>query len=105
MITAFVQFQLAPETTLDAATAIFRSTAPRYLGLRGLIRKHYIFDPQNAKAGGFYVFENRAAAEAVFDDAWRALVNEKYGCEPELTFFDSPVCVDNVKGEIMVLPQ
>ncbi len=100
MITAFVQFQLADGATLECATAIFRSTASRYLGMPGLIRKYYIFDPETGKAGGIYLFESRAAAQAVFDDTWRALVREKYRCEPEIRLLETPVSVDNVTGEI-----
>ena len=100
MITAFVQFQLAPGATLKDAATIFRSTAPRYLGMAGLIRKYYIFDPETGKAGGVYLFDDRTAAEAVFDDTWRTLVREKYQSEPEILLLETPVTVDNVTGEI-----
>ncbi|MDQ2095467.1 monooxygenase [Rhodalgimonas zhirmunskyi] len=101
MITAVVQFPLAEGTTLAEAQAIFESTAPRYLGLAGLIRKNYLFDPETCVGGGCYTFENRAAAEALYNDAWRALIREKYGADPEVRFFETPVMVDNVSNEII----
>lgn len=101
MITAVVQFPLAPDTTLAQAAAIFESTAPRYLGLDGLIRKNYLFDPETGVGGGCYTFESRAAAEAVYNDAWRALIREKYGAEPQVQLFETPVMVDNVTNEII----
>jgi len=101
MITAVVQFKLTDGTSLDDATAIFQSTAPRYRGMAALLRKYYLFDPETGKGGGCYLFENRAAAEAVFDDAWRALIKDKYGAEPQIQYFETPVVVDNVSDEII----
>ena len=88
MITAVVQFKLTEGTSLDDATAIMQGTAPRYRGMPGLVRKYYLF-------------ETRDAAEAVFDDAWRALIKEKYGAEPSIDYFETPVVVDNVSDEII----
>ena len=82
MITAVVQFKLTDGTSLEDATAIFQSTAPRYRGMTGLMRKYYLFDPETGTGGGCYLFETRAAVEAVFNDAWRALIKDKYGAEP-----------------------
>jgi hypothetical protein len=103
MITAIVQFQLGEDATTEMAASIFRSTAPRYLGKAGLIRKYYIFNPETRKGGGCYLLEDKAAAEAVFDAEWRATVTKKYGSAPETTFFDTPVVVDNVRNEIIGL--
>lgn len=100
MITAVVQFKLPEGTTLEDAKARFQSTAPLYLGHAGLARKYYLFDAEAGTGGGCYLFEDRAAAEALFDDAWRARIKEKYGSEPEIRFFESPVIVDNKSGEI-----
>lgn len=101
MITAVVQFKLAVGTSLEAATAIFQSTAPRYQGMEGLIRKYYLFDPETGVCGGCYLFDTRAAAAAVFDDAWRSLIKEKYGAEPSIQYFETPVVVDNLSDEIV----
>ncbi len=103
MITAIVQFQLGNDVTTDQAAAMFRDTAPRYLGMSALIRKYYIFDPATRKAGGCYLFESKAAAEDVFDAEWKSLVTAKYGSTPETTFFETPVVVDNVQNEIIGL--
>ena len=101
MITAVVQFKLTDGTSLEDATAIFQSTAPRYLGMTGLMRKYYLFNPETGTGGGCYLFETRAAAEAVFNDAWRALIKDKYGAEPGIHYFETPVVVDNVSNEIV----
>lgn len=101
MITAIVQFQLPDDTTLEQAKAAFQSTAPRYRGLAGLVRKYYLFDPATCMAGGCYLFEGRAAAEALFDDKWHALIRNKYGAEPQIGYFETPVVVDNAAEEIV----
>lgn len=100
MITALVQFQLPPNATLEEAAEKFRSTAPRYLHRGALIRKYYVFDPETRKAGGCYLFPDRAAADALLDDEWRVMVTEKYGGPPSITYFETPVIVDNTTGEI-----
>jgi hypothetical protein len=100
MITAVVQFKLTEGTSLEDATVIFQSTAPRYLGMAGLARKYYLFDPDTGKGGGCYLFESRADAEAIFNDAWRALIKDKYGAEPDIQYFETPVVVDNLNDEI-----
>jgi len=101
MITAVVQFKLTDGTSLEDAAAIFQSTAPRYRGMTGLMRKYYLFDPETSTGGGCYLFETRAAAETVFNDAWRALIKDKYGAEPAIHYFETPIVVDNVSNEIV----
>jgi len=101
MITAVVQFKLPKPTSLKEATAIFQNTAPRYRGMAGLARKYYLFDAESNKGGGCYLFESRAAAERIFNEEWRALIKDKYGAEPEVQYFETPVVVDNLAGEIV----
>jgi len=103
MITVIVQFQLGRDATKETAAAIFRSTAPRYLGMKPLIRKYYIFNEETRKAGGCYLFEDRESAAQVFDGNWKAITSEKYGAEPEVQFFETPVIVDNTTSEIIGL--
>jgi hypothetical protein len=100
MITAVVLFRMAEGTGLAEARSLFRSTAPRYLGADGLIRKYYIFDEAAGEGGGCYLFCNRVAAEAMFNAEWRAFVTHKYGAPPRLQIFETPVVVDNRLGEI-----
>ena len=101
MITAIVQFKLTDGTSLEDAAAIFQGTAPRYRGMSGLMRKYYLFDPETGTGGGCYLFNSRASAEAVFNDDWRALIKDKYGAEPRIHYFETPVVVDNISNEIV----
>jgi len=95
MITAIVQFRLPSSLSLDEATRRFESSAPKYQNLPGLIRKYYIRSEDGRTAGGVYLWESRQAAERVYDGEWRARVAKLYGAEPTITWFDSPVIVDN----------
>jgi len=49
-------------------------------------------------AGGVYLWESRAAAEQVYSGEWRERVTKLYGNAPQVTYFDTPVIVDNSAG-------
>ena len=98
MITAIVQFQLPKPVSLDEATCMFESTAPKYLNLPGLIRKYYLRSEDGRTAGGVYLWESRQAAEKVCSGEWRERVAKFYGNAPQVTYFDTPVIVDNLAG-------
>lgn len=100
MIITLTQFALPQPITLEEARALFLSTAPRYRDVPGLLRKHYVLSEDGRTAGGVYLWNSRAEAEATYTPAWRAFVQEKYGTEPVVTYLDSPVTVDNVAGRI-----
>jgi heme-degrading monooxygenase HmoA len=98
MITAVVQILLPKPISLEEATRAFESTAPKYQGLQGLVRKYYLRSEDGRRTGGVYLWETRAAAEALYNSEWRARVTQLYGSEPEISWFDTPVIVDNRAG-------
>ena len=95
MIIAQVLFPQSEPMALETATGIFQSTAKRYEGRAGLLRKHYMRAEDGMFAGAIYLWESREAAEATYTDEWRAMVTEKYGAPAQIRFFDAPVTVDN----------
>jgi len=101
MITVLVQFKLPQPVTREKAREIFSSTAPRYREIQGLIRKYYILSEDGGTAGGVYLWKSRADAERFHTGDWKRFVVEKYGAEPSLQYFVSPVIVDNSIGEIL----
>jgi hypothetical protein len=101
MITTIVQFTLAQPMTRDEARKVFQSTAPKYRGLPGLVRKYYIVADDGRTAGGVYLWNSRADAQAVYTDEWRAFVTGKYGSPPSLSWFETPVVVDNLADAII----
>ena len=98
MITTVVQFQMSTPITLEDATRRFESSAAKYQNLSGLIRKYYIRSEDGRAAGGIYLWQSRQAAEKVYSGEWRARVEKHYGAKPVITWFDSPVVVDNLMG-------
>lgn len=102
MITAIVNFPLSKDLTLETARKLFEDSAPRYQGIEGLIRKYYLYDPATQIGGGCYLFEDRATAEATFNDDWRKLIADRYGAAPDVRFFETPVIVDNALGDVAV---
>lgn len=102
MITAIVRFRLPEDVTAAKAAELFQGSAPKYQGLSGLVRKYYLFDAETATGGGVYLWESREAAEAVYTPAWRRMIAERYGAEPDIQFFDTPVVVDNATEEVLV---
>jgi hypothetical protein len=101
MIIALTTFALPKPITGEEARRIFLSTAPKYRGVPGLLRKHYVLSEDGATAGGVYLWNSKPEAEAMYTDAWRSFVREKYGTEPNVTYFDSPVTVDNVAQQVV----
>jgi len=100
MITTIVQFSLPQAMTVVEAKAVFLSTAGKYQSVDGLIRKYYLLSDDGLTAGGTYLWKSRAQAEAMFTDEWFDFVEGKYGCRPTVSYFASPVVVDNVSGVI-----
>ena len=94
-ITTVVQFRLPQPISLEEATRRFESSAPNYRNKPGLIRKYYLRAEDGRTAGGVYLWESRAAAEALYNTEWREHVTKLFGGAPEITWFDTPVIVDN----------
>jgi len=101
MITTITTFRLPKALTRDEARRVFLSTAPRYRDVSGLVRKAYVLSDDGLTAGGVYLWKSRADAEAMYTPAWRAFVRDKYGSDPSILYFETPVVVDNVAEAIV----
>ena len=101
MITVIVEFNLPQPITRDQARETFLSTAPKYQGLPGLIRKYYFLSQDGAKAGGIYLWKSRAEADRIYTEEWKAFVRGKYGSDPSMTYLECPVVVDNLSNEVI----
>lgn len=100
MITAIVQFKLPAPVSRDKAQQLFLGTAPKYREAPGLIRKYYLLSDDGATAGGAYLWKSRGDAERMYTAEWRQFIARTYGAEPQVQYFETPVVVDNVTGDI-----
>jgi hypothetical protein len=101
MITVITTFQLPQPITREEARRRFLSTAPKYQDVAGLFRKYYFLSSDRKTIGGIYLWNSRAEAETMYTESWRAFVRDKYDADPSVTYFDSPVVVDNLTREIL----
>jgi len=101
MITALVQFKLAQPLSRENARELFLSTAPKYRAVNGLIRKYYVLSQDGGTAGGVYLWNSQEDAKRLYTDEWKTFIFEKYGALPSVTYFESPVVVDNTIGQIV----
>ena len=79
--------------------------AQRYRDLAGLRTKYYWLSQDGMRAGGIYVWDSRARAEAFYTPEWKQFFTEQYGVPPEIVYLHSPVMVDNTAGRIVVDPE
>lgn len=101
MITSIVQFKLQQPISREKACEIFSDTAPKYRDVQGLIRKYYILSQDGGTAGGVYLWNSQEDAERLYTDEWKKFIFDKYGALPSVTYFESPVVVDNAIGDIV----
>ena len=101
MITALVQFKLPQPVTREKARQLFAGTAPKYRETSGLIRKYYLLSEDGGTAGGVYLWKSKKDAEALYTPEWVDFIRERYGALPSVSYFESPVVVDNLTNEVV----
>jgi dsRNA-specific ribonuclease len=100
VITEIVTFKLPNGMTREQLIANFRQTAPKWHENPDLIRKNYLYDSANALGGGVYLWKNMDDAKRWHNDVFRKKVIEVYGSDPTITYFETPIVVDNAAGKI-----
>ena len=80
--------------TRDGAKAMFEKSAPNYRGVPGLVRKYYLYGDDRT-GGGVYLWNSREAAERFYSEAWKSMIAQRYGAQPDIIFYETPVIVDN----------
>ncbi len=101
MITSITQFPLRPGLDRTAVIEDIKTTIPVYQGCPGLVRKYIGIDLEGCRGVGVYLWEDRASADAYYAVAMTKM-KEQLGVEPEVTFFDTPVVVDNRAGVVEI---
>jgi hypothetical protein len=93
---AIVRFPAPAGLSGAKLRAVLEDGVPRYQGLPGLRRKY--FAGNEIHGGGIYEWDSREAAQAFYNDAWRARLRTVYGAVPEIEFLDIHAVVDNEAG-------
>ena len=101
MITEIVTFSLPEGMSREEVIALYEKSAPVWGENPDLLRKNYLVDLENGIAGGVYLWKDRAQAEKWHGPEFREKIKAIYGAEPESRFFETPIVVDNVAGEIV----
>jgi hypothetical protein len=101
MITAIVQYKLPPSIDLAACAEHFRKIAPGFQQVPGLIRKQFIY-AEDGWAGGVYLWETRAAAEAFYSGPWLEGIRQRYGMAPQIKYFETACVTDNSAGAVLL---
>lgn len=100
MITALVEFQLPADANNEAIKAQFTHIAPTFYDIPGLIRKCFLVSENGKQAGGVYLWISREAAECFYNESFSQAIAEKFGSIPSITYFETPVVVDNLNQMI-----
>lgn len=99
MIAELVKFKVPAGMSREDVLAAARETAKTWAANPDLLRKHYLLDDRGYTCG-FYLWKSRGAAEAAHGEAFRARVRAKFGCDPEFSYFDVLLNLDNLTGTV-----
>ncbi len=100
MITVIVKFKLTDQITREEVIAKFEQSTAKWRDNPDLISKNYLFDFDSRIAGGVYVWKERIHAEIWLGAEFRKMIKDKYGDEPKLQFFETPIILDNIADSI-----
>lgn len=93
LVAVMVVVKTPPAITRAAIDEGFVKAVPTYQKIPGLIRKYFTVNDDGF--GGMYLWKNRAAAEAWFTPEFVAKSKARYGTEPQIIYFETPIQLDN----------
>lgn len=99
MITVLTQFPLPSGIDLDDFRKSLAQTAPVFQQSPGLHAKYFLIAEDGRSAGGVYLWRFKSDALA-FESNIRDMIRTRLGVEATITYFETPVIVDNLTGSI-----
>ena len=100
MITVIVYFTIPEGMTREEIILKFEHNSLKWRDNQDLIRKNYLIDLDREIAGGVYLWKEKMHAEIWLGAEFRKMVRDNYGEEPTFQFFETPVVIDNITGDI-----
>ena len=101
MITVIVNFKLPTGLTHEDIISRFEKTSAKWSDNPDLIRKNYLIDFDRGIAGGVYLWKEKIHADIWLGAEFKKMVRDNYGDEPTFQFFETPIVVDNLSGNII----
>ena len=101
VISELVLFDLPEGLSRSEVVQGMREVSPHWRANPDLVRKTFLYDPEAGQAGALYLWPDLASARRAHDDAWRARIRARYGSDPVIRYFDTPIVVDNALGAII----
>lgn len=101
MHTVMWTFRVPDGTAKAALIETINATAHTYQGIPGLIRKYYGIAPDAATLVGIYLWESKAASDALFTPDWVAMVTKRWGTPPLRQDFETPMVVESAEQRLV----
>ena len=98
MITALVIYNMPKSINRKQCLAHYHKIAPGFLEAPGFIRKHFIYGIDGEIAGGSYLWETLEQAKAFYSGPWLEGIRERYGNDPQITYFETFAIADKKDG-------
>jgi len=98
MTTTITRFRLPAGVSRQTIEQALHEVAPQFKTIPGLLRKYFLLAEDGSTGGGVYLWSTLAEARAFSEGPLRAMVREKFAVEPEISYYDTPVIVDNLSS-------
>lgn len=95
MTTVVTRFPLPANVPVEQIRAGFTEAASHFRNVPGLVRKQFLLSPDGKTGGGVYLWNDEAAARSFMQERVAPMIRARFGVEPTIEFFESPVIVEN----------
>jgi hypothetical protein len=99
MITSIVKYPLPPGIALEEFRSSLSVVAPKFQSASGLQSKFFLISEDGSHGGGVYLWNSKGDALA-FEPLIKSLLKQNLGAEAEISYFETPVVVDNLGKQI-----
>jgi hypothetical protein len=101
MHTVMWTFEVPEGSTKADLVSTIKATAHTYQGIPGLIRKYYGISEDARSIVGIYLWESKAAADALYTADWVAMVTKRWGSPPARQDWSTPMVVESAERRLV----